>query len=292
MSITATAALVTLLAVAGQTDTTLKVHRGTRLNVSNFGGVIAVQGWGKNALRIEATHSQRVHVMIAGDGPNLQVQAMSRRGVPARVDYQISAPVWMALTLSGVYGDITVQGSRGEVSAETVKGDVSISGGIGYIKATSVEGAVRVRGARGRLELSSVNDGVSLSDAEGEVSIDAVNGDVVLQRVVSGRVEVGTVNGDVIYLGSIAHGGRYRFASHNGNVEVALPDAADATITVATFNGEFESDFPVELTESKRGKRFGFTLGNGSAMIELETFGGTTKLRRARGYKVKEGDHE
>lgn len=288
MTMTAVATLITLLAAAGQTDTTLKVQHGTRLNVTNFGGVIAVQGWGKNAVRIAATHSQRVRVMIEETGPNIAVQAMSHRGLPARVDYQISAPAWMALTLSGVYGDISVQGSRGEISAETVKGEVSIIGGIGFIKATSVEGAVRVRGARGRLELSSVNDGVTVNDVEGEVNVEAVNGDVVLQGVRSGRVEVGTVNGDVIYLGSIERGGRYRFASHNGDVEVAIPDPANATISIATFNGEFESDFPVELTETKRGKRFGFTLGKGSALVELETFGGTTKLRRTRNLKVKE----
>jgi DUF4097 and DUF4098 domain-containing protein YvlB len=91
------------------------------------------------------------------------------------------------------------------------------------------------------------------------------------------------VNGDIIYLGTIDHGGRYRFASHNGDLEVAVPDIADATISVATFNGEFESNFPVELTETKKGKRFAFTLGKGSATIELETFGGTVKLRRGRG---------
>ena len=288
MTMTAAATLITLLTVAGQTDTTFKVKPGTRLNLSNFGGEIAVQAWGKNLVHIAATHSTRVRVMIEEAGPNLEVQARSRRGLPAKVDYQISVPKWMPLTLSGIYGDVSVTGSRAEVSAETVKGNVSVTGGEGYIKATSVEGSVHVNGTRGRLELSSVNDEVNVNDAEGEISIEAVNGDVLLQRVKSRRVEVGTVNGDVIYLGSIERGGRYRFASHNGDLELAVPDLADATVSVATFNGEFESNFPVELTETKKGKRFGFTLGKGSALIELETFGGTVKLRRGRSLVNKE----
>jgi hypothetical protein len=51
------------------------------------------------------------------------------------------------------------------------------------------------------------------------------------------------------------------------------------TITVATFNGDFESDFPVTIMGT-RDKRFSFTIGDGSARLELETFGGSIRLRR------------
>ena len=54
-----------------------------------------------------------------------------------------------------------------------------------------------------------------------------------------------------------------------------------ASVSLSTFNGDFDFDFPVTLTETRGGdKRFGFTLGTGSARIELSSFGGTIRLRR------------
>jgi DUF4097 and DUF4098 domain-containing protein YvlB len=279
-----TAALVTVLATAsGQTDTTLKVRPGARLNVDNFGGLISIQAWGKNTVHIAAAHSQRIKVSVEDQGSDIEIRASSRRGIPGRVDYKIRVPEWMPLALTGVYTDMSVEGAKSEVSAETVKGDVSLLGGEGFIKLSSVQGSVCVGGARGRLELSSVNDGVNVNDVEGELSVDAVNGNVTLEAVRSKMVEAATVNGNVIFVGEIREGGRYRFASHNGDLVIGLPEDASARLSVATFSGEFESAFPVILSQTKRGKRFDFTLGSGSAQIELETFQGTVHLQKAVG---------
>jgi hypothetical protein len=54
-----------------------------------------------------------------------------------------------------------------------------------------------------------------------------------------------------------------------------------ATVSVATFSGGFESDFPVTLREVLGGGRnFQFTLGDGAARIELESFAGQIRLRQ------------
>src|SRR5437773_1036894 len=115
MMMCAVATVLTTLAFATQTDTTLSVRPGTRLDVNNFGGEIAVQVWDKNAVRVEATHSSRVQVSIEGSGSIVEVRARSLRGVPlpGRVDYRITVPRWMALVLSGIYTDVSVEGSRG-----------------------------------------------------------------------------------------------------------------------------------------------------------------------------------
>ena len=47
-----------------QTDTTVPVRSGARLEVENFGGEIAVKTWAKNAVRIEASHSTRDRIVI------------------------------------------------------------------------------------------------------------------------------------------------------------------------------------------------------------------------------------
>jgi hypothetical protein len=64
-------------------------------------------------------------------------------------------------------------------------------------------------------------------------------------------------------------------------IAMALPEKVDATLTVRTYNGGFKSTFPIKLGDDQNPrKRFTLTLGNGSAHIELESFGGTIALRR------------
>jgi DUF4097 and DUF4098 domain-containing protein YvlB len=107
-----------------------------------------------------------------------------------------------------------------------------------------------------------------------------VNGEIVLERVDATSLEATTVNGDVGYDGPIRNGGRYTLSSHNGDVTIAMAESSSATVSVSTFSGEFESEFPVTLRETRKGKRFSFTVGSGSAQVSLESFQGTVQLVR------------
>ncbi|MGH7730741.1 MAG: DUF4097 family beta strand repeat-containing protein [Candidatus Eiseniibacteriota bacterium] len=277
---TLAALTVAVLATGTQTDTTLAVKPGTRLELSNFGGMIAVSTWSKNALRVQAEHSSRTVVEIEASGPSLEVRAHHRRNIPTSVDYRLTVPTWMALELSGVNTDISVENSAGEVKVETVHGEISVIGGSKSVVANSVEGEVRIQRASGRIECGSVNGSVHVEGTTGPVIASSVNGEILMDRVDSDDVEATTVNGTVNYVGAVKNEGSYRFSTHNGDVTVTVPEGADATVSVATFSGDFSSSFPIPFKETKRGHRFTFTLGNGSARIELESFQGEIRLRR------------
>jgi hypothetical protein len=92
------------------------------------------------------------------------------------------------------------------------------------------------------------------------------------------------VNGEVTFNGTIRDNGAYRLGTHNGDIRVGLGGANNATVFVRTFQGDFTSDFPVQLPEGQNArsgsKRFNFTLGSGSARIELQSFGGDIVLAR------------
>jgi hypothetical protein len=55
-------------------------------------------------------------------------------------------------------------------------------------------------------------------------------------------------------------------------------------VFVRTFQGDFTSDFPIQLPEGQSAregsKRFNFTLGSGSARIEVQSFNGDIILAR------------
>ena len=285
-----TLAALTVAVMAGtHTDTTVTVKPGTRLELNNFGGMIAVTTWSRNAVRISAEHSSRTEITIEISDPTLEIQASHRRGIPTSVDYQLTVPKWMTLELSGVSTDMSIENSEGEISVESVQGEVTVTGGTKKVTANSVEGEVRIQGASGRIECSSVNGGVHIERSTGPVIASSVNGEIVLGRIDSDDVEASTVNGTVTYEGAIKSGGSYRFSTHNGDVDVTVPERVNATISVATFSGEFSSGFPLQLNETKHGKRFNFTLGNGDARIELESFQGGIRLRRPGSGDTKTG---
>jgi DUF4097 and DUF4098 domain-containing protein YvlB len=158
-----------------------------------------------------------------------------------------------------------------------------VSGGRGDLSLQTTNGAITVRGARGGIRAATVNQGITLEDVEGDVQADAVNGHITMQNVRSRSVVAETVNGSLSYRGTIQEGGRYRFSTHNGGVTLFAPSGVNATFSVATENGSFESDFPVEVRGVGRGDRATFTLGTGSARVQMESFGGRIELRRGGG---------
>ena len=66
-----------------------------------------------------------------------------------------------------------------------------------------------------------------------------------------------------------------------------MPANANATVSVNTFNGSFESDYPVTLTGKNQRRKFSFTIGNGSARVDLESFGGDIRLARPGSHSTK-----
>ena len=274
------ATLAVVVLATAQTDTTFTVKPGLRLELNQFGGSIEVKTWSKNAVRVVADHGSRTEIEIDRGAASIDIQASHWRGIPTTVDYRLTVPKWMALNLSGVNTDVTVEDSGGEINIETVQGEVSVTGGAKVVQASSVEGEVRIANATGRIECSSVNGGVHIERSSGPVLASSVNGEITMRALESGDVEASTVNGGVSYDGAIRNDGSYRFSTHNGEVEVAVPERANATVSVATFSGEFYSEFPIQMSEQRRGKRFNFTLGTGGARIELESFQGSIRLRR------------
>jgi len=187
--------------------------------------------------------------------------------------------------------DIDVQDSRGEVRVETVQGDISCKGSTGFVSLSSVQGAILAQDVRGRVEASSVNEAVRLTNVIGSIVAESVNGGIEIEGAQSDSVEASTVNGPVTYEGTVSDAGYYRFATHNGCIDVAMPEKSNATISLSTFSGGIDSSFPVTLKKI-RSKRFQTTLGTGRARFELESFQGTIFLRRPNEARQRCEDQE
>ncbi|HET7620156.1 MAG TPA: DUF4097 family beta strand repeat-containing protein [Vicinamibacterales bacterium] len=283
MTLAVSLALAQAPARPPQTDETVAVQRGARLTVDDFAGEVVVHAWDRDAVRVQARHRARTKVNVQTVASGVSVTADSSMG-PASVDYDISAPAWMPVKITGTYEFATVDGIQAEVSVETVRGDVTVKGSRGALFVRSVEGRVSVENASGRLDVSSVNEGVRMSGTSGEIVAESINGPVTLSGMRASSATVSTVNGDITYNGTLVASGRYEFTSHNGDLLLTLPDGTNATFTVRTYNGELMTDVPVQGSRGglERGRAVTLTLGSGAADVSLESFDGEIRIRRAR----------
>lgn len=277
----ASLAVVLLATARPVTDTTITVKPGTRLAVDNFAGAVVVGTWSKNAIRIQAEHNRRAALDIDHGTARLDVSAHGKWGEPVFVDYTITVPAGTPLELSGIDTDLEVQGAEGPVKAETVKGDVKIQGAKGPVSCSSVEGQVEVIDCRGRVEASGVNDLVRVSGSVGDIQAESVNGDVFVEQCKGNSVEISTVNGNLYFIGDIDKNGDYSLSTHQGSMWVGIPEGSDCSGSVSTYQGSFQSTFPIERSDKKhRENDFTFTIGDGSANLELEAFNGSIRLAR------------
>jgi DUF4097 and DUF4098 domain-containing protein YvlB len=259
------------------------VQRGGRLLVNNFAGDVLIRTWDKDSVHVVARHSARTKVVIRPAASGLSIGATAEHGPQGSVEYEITAPGWMPVRVEGTYNFVTIEGAQSEVFVNTMRGDVTIKGGSGSVTAKSVEGEVRVEGARGKVSVSSVSEKVVVVDSGGDITAESINGPVTLSGMDAKTVDASTVNGDIRFDGTVLDGGRYSFSTHNGNLILGLPDNLNATFTIRTYQGSFSSELPLEgvsRQDVQRGRRVTTALGNGSADVNLETFGGSIRLRR------------
>ena len=268
-----------------QQDTTVSVPQGTRLELDAHSGSISVRTWNRNAIQVSADlGSDRYRIGVEVQGGVARIHRDSRRGMnhpDFATDYRLTVPVWMDLELSTIEGDITVDNSQGKLSINSVEGGVSVRGGRDFISVHSVEGEVSIEGARGRVEANSVDGGIMISNTDGQIFAETVDGDITMESVSATDVEANTVDGNISYRGRVVPEGRYRLGSHDGDITLEVPELS-AVVSVSTFEGEFSScGYPATVTSSgerSNKKRFRFTVGNGGARVDLESFDGNIYL--------------
>ena len=268
-------------------EKTVDVTKGTRLVLSNQAGEVIVRSWDQDRVRIQASHGSREQISADVTDNTLRIRTVRTgpsRGPGGLVDYQITVPRWMPVNLTGTYLEATIEGTAAEVTVETVHGNAKVTGGNGNVSLRSVEGVITIDKANGRVQATTVNEGIRITNSQGEINAETTNGDIFIDNAQTSNLEAYTVNGEVTFNGTIRDGGVYKLGTHNGDIRVGLGGANNATIFVRTFQGDFVADFPVQLPEGQNprsgSKRFNFTLGSGSARIELQSFGGDIVLAR------------
>jgi DUF4097 and DUF4098 domain-containing protein YvlB len=275
------AALMLAAAPAQQADTTFAVDADGRLEVTQIEGVVRIEAWDRAEMRVVASYDEEEgRLEVRQSGGAIHVSAKGEWGEPVYAEFDITVPRRMALELSGAELEVSVDGTAGDVSVSTAEGDISLAGGTGNVALNAVDGTVTVSGASGKIAINAVDGDISVTRANGAVTATAVDGSVVLQEITSDNISVNAVDGDITYRGTISDGGRYVLSTHDGDLDVVIPEGSNARISVDTFSGDLETDFPFQFEGDFGKKRISFTVGTGKALVELSAFDGTISLRK------------
>lgn len=145
------------------------------------------------------------------------------------------------------------------------------------------------------LEVATVNDGkINIADVAGPINANHVNGSVV---VTGARhcSEISSVNGRLDFEFITAPVEDCEFNTVNGDITVALPTDANASLSFDLFNGKARSDFEVEPralpatverdtdhggTRYRIRKAAGVQLGSGGPTLEFESINGDVSIER------------
>lgn len=282
----AAVAAVTVLAVgAGAAraqstlDTTIAVRSGARLSIQNYNGDVMVRGWNRQQIRISAEYD-RGRPEIEVSGLDVRIRSVHRRGHDD-VTFEISVPTGTQVDINGMSVDVDLVDTCGDVSVTTLSGDISVRcADDASINSTS--GDVTLADIRGRAEVNATSGTIEARGVRGVAQLHAVSGDISMSEMQGSQLEAETVSGEVDFVGRILDNGRYRFASHSGDVTVRVSGTLNAAIETETFSGEMTSDWPIEIQGGTViTKSMSFRLGTGSARLRLSSFSGTISLRRA-----------
>lgn len=267
-------------------DTTVALDRSGTVDLTLVSGEIRVTSWNRNQVKISA-YSERGILDLDASSSHVSLDVRSQRGHMGDTRYEVTIPATARLLLRSVSGEISARGAS-ELEAHSVSGDIEIQDVRGRTTLGSVSGSVTGTSIGGNVRAETVSGDVTLENVTGDIEAETVSGDVELTGARSSFVRLNSTSGDAHYEGNIDPKGRYDFHSYSGDVRLALPANTGAMVSVETFSGDIDSDFPMTLMPGNgrsvgRPKRLEFKIGSGGAVVSATTFSGDLIIERSSG---------
>ena len=221
-----------------------------RFSIDNINGQVQIHGWSSNIVALT--------VAIHGKTPE-SVEAM-------RIEVNTDPN----------HADVHTETSNGNGGFQSlwdlIKHGLRDNATVDYT--VHVPEGVRLDG------VSSVNGQIDIAGVAGDIAASTVNGETKIKGA-CGNLKLNTVNGSITAdMNSLRGGQKVSLDAVNGELNLTLPEDADATFSVTTVNGEISSEFP-SLQAKKDwpvGNNLKGSLGNGAASVKVNAVNGTVKF--------------
>ena len=254
-------------------DTTLSFDKNGTLTVTASNGNVSVVGWSRDQLQVRTSGNADVRF----DGSSNRLTITARRG-DGTID--ISLPIGAKVNASTHSGNVTIRGTRGPVDAHATNGSVDVDDVMNRVDLSTFSGDVSASNVNGDAKFETISGGIKLRDARGSIDATTVSGDIDLIGITSKSVRAKTTSGGVVFDGLVDPAGHYDLGTHSGDVRLRVQRDASAQLSVSTWSGSVDSQFPITLKPGEQrigtlnAKRFTFEIGGGSARITADTFSG------------------
>jgi DUF4097 and DUF4098 domain-containing protein YvlB len=264
-------------------DTTFDFDRSGIVSLTLGSGDIVVTSWSRNQVRVHAT-SESGSIRLDAGPTRVSVELSSRYGGGGDSRFEVTVPVGARIIARSQSGDISISGTRGNVDARSQSGDIKVDEVGERLDIGTLSGDIEAHAVKGDVQIKSVSGDIRLSDLQGDFEGETVSGSIELRNATCRNVRSHTTSGDLVYEGSIDPTGRYELSAHSGDIRLGIPSNASAQLSVSTWSGTLDSDFPITLRPGEHGigtgqaKRFTFDIGGGAARISAETFSGDISI--------------
>jgi DUF4097 and DUF4098 domain-containing protein YvlB len=264
-------------------DTTFAFDERGTVTLALGSGEIIVTAWSRDQIKIHATsEGQGIRLDAGSTRVSLELTSIYRNRGDAR--FEVTVPVGARLIARARSGDVSIRGVKGDVEARTENGDITVADVGQRLDLVTLSGDVDARGIVGDVQIKTMNGEVKVSDLRGDFEAESVSGDIEVRNAEGRYVRAHTTSGDVLYDGNINPSGRYELVTHSGDVHLVIPANTGAQLSISTWSGAIESDFPITLKPGEHGigtaqaKRFTFEIGNGAARVTAESFSGDVTI--------------
>lgn len=176
----------------------------------------------------------------------------------------VSIPADCPVELGVVSADAVVSGITADRTAvKSVSGDVTLDGVRSDITAQTVSGDLESRRLQGRLRFTTVS------------------GDLTVVSGASEEVKAETVSGDLVLDLDLDAGGRIDVSSVSGDLTLRMPDSVGLQVDVKSMSGSLDSAFDGVRSERKPGSvTLRGLVGTGDGRLTAKTVSGDVTLLR------------
>jgi hypothetical protein len=192
-----------------------------------------------------------VRIQYAQQGNTVTLNANEGWGMlgGSGVDFTITVPANLDVTLHGGSTDADMTHIDGQVNAYTdsgnlhlnnVTGALNLNAGSGDLIITNEQGAVNAHTASGNIRVSQLTGPVNLSTESGNINLDHAQ--------ISGQDHLQTASGDIKFNGTLDPRGTYQMNTASGDITLSLPANASFQLTTSTRSGDINNEFNSTLT--------------------------------------------
>jgi DUF4097 and DUF4098 domain-containing protein YvlB len=285
--------LATAAAVQRQVEHGGDVAADVRVEISNVSGSVRVTGWERDEIRLQGTLGEGVSgLSFENDFRSVEIDVevpRRRRDGPepevGASHLEISVPRGAYVEIETLAASISVLDVDGDVRLESTAGGIVYSGGARRIEAGTAAGDIEISSSAdgADIDVEGVAGGLVVQFASAHVRAATVTGQV---RLIGGRLTAGelqSVSGLLYLEGEIASGADLGVENFSGDIELLVPDDTSARFDITTYSGSIQTDFGYEgrrVEPYSPEQQAEFTLGNGGATVDIETFAGKVMVRR------------